>query len=199
MDTSLIVPAAELGPHNITVNSYAPGEYYTSASASVVVPYMSLESRRRNHRYEYVSFSAYLFRSIREPSLEQKGSLMHRCVYCSSGDPQVSWSGSGQVFRRGILSTPLLRELMSDAPATSNLCSQQATVPPLRRNGDPIEIAGLVSFLASNDSSYMTGQTVRHHSIAEPNKEFEDNATNCEPHRLPSMVEDISISDSQES
>lgn len=37
---------------------------------------------------------------------------------------------------------------------------EQANIPPLKRNGGPEDIAGVVSFLASKDSSYMTGQTV---------------------------------------
>jgi NAD(P)-dependent dehydrogenase (short-subunit alcohol dehydrogenase family) len=52
--------------------------------------------------------------------------------------------------------TEMLASVNSDKAARMRVLSRT----PLGRVGEPSEIAGVAAFLASEDSSYMTGQTV---------------------------------------
>jgi len=56
----------------------------------------------------------------------------------------------------GTIDTDLIRPVMVDENAKRMLLSRT----PLRRLGDPAEVAKVALFLASDDSSYITGQTI---------------------------------------
>ena len=55
-----------------------------------------------------------------------------------------------------ILTELARRSTLTDAAATRNLLSRT----PLGRFGEPSEIAGIAAFLASDDASYITGETI---------------------------------------
>lgn len=57
----------------------------------------------------------------------------------------------------GPTDTPLLKEEMAEDP---ELIKRMVKIIPFRRLGQPDDIAGVVSFLCSSDSNYMTGQTL---------------------------------------
>lgn len=56
----------------------------------------------------------------------------------------------------GSIMTPMLATVNADPAAKRKVLSRT----PMQRVGDPKEIASIVSFLASNDASYITGQTI---------------------------------------
>jgi glucose 1-dehydrogenase len=56
----------------------------------------------------------------------------------------------------GSIMTQMLESVAQDASARRMVLSRT----PLRRIGEPREIAGIAAFLASEDSSYVTGQTI---------------------------------------
>lgn len=56
----------------------------------------------------------------------------------------------------GSIMTDILSSVADDDEARARILSRT----PLRRIGDPSEIAGLAAFLASDDASYITGETV---------------------------------------
>lgn len=56
----------------------------------------------------------------------------------------------------GSIMTPMLATVNSDPAARKKILSRT----PIGRVGDPKEIASVVSFLASGDASYITGQTI---------------------------------------
>lgn len=56
----------------------------------------------------------------------------------------------------GSVMTDILRGVMTDAAAREKVLSRT----PMGRIGEPEEIAGIAAFLASDDASYMTGQTL---------------------------------------
>jgi len=56
----------------------------------------------------------------------------------------------------GSIMTPMLEKVATDRKATSEILSRT----PMGRFGEPSEIAAIASFLASSDSSYITGTTI---------------------------------------
>ncbi|SDU35422.1 SDR family NAD(P)-dependent oxidoreductase [Stappia sp. ES.058] len=56
----------------------------------------------------------------------------------------------------GSIMTEMLASVNSDPAAKARVLSRT----PLRRVGEPSEIAGVAAFLASDDASYITGQTI---------------------------------------
>ena len=58
--------------------------------------------------------------------------------------------------RLGKLSWPLPPELLTDDAARRKILSRT----PLGRCGEPEEVAAVAAFLASDDASYLTGQTI---------------------------------------
>lgn len=56
----------------------------------------------------------------------------------------------------GSILTPMLEQVANDPKATARIMSRT----PLGRLGDPAEIAAIAAFLASNESSYITGTTI---------------------------------------
>jgi NAD(P)-dependent dehydrogenase (short-subunit alcohol dehydrogenase family) len=56
----------------------------------------------------------------------------------------------------GSILTDLLKGVMSDAAARHKILSRT----PLGRCGEPAEIAKVALFLASDEASYLTGQTI---------------------------------------
>ena len=56
----------------------------------------------------------------------------------------------------GSIMTDLLKVVMNDDAARHKILSRT----PLGRCGEPVEIAKVVAFLASDDASYMTGQCI---------------------------------------
>ena len=56
----------------------------------------------------------------------------------------------------GSIMTKILEAVASDRAAMDRIMSRT----PLGRIGDPSEIASIASFLASEDASYVTGQTI---------------------------------------
>jgi len=60
------------------------------------------------------------------------------------------------VVAPGMIETPMIEPLTSDPKAKEATISQV----PLKRAGQPQEVSNLVLFLASDESSYMTGSTV---------------------------------------
>jgi 2-hydroxycyclohexanecarboxyl-CoA dehydrogenase len=88
---------------------------------------------------------------------------------CKGGLVSFTKSIARELARSGVLlnavcpgptNTPMMREVMGSGDEA--LKWQQAMVRgiPLRRMGEPEDYAGIVAFLASEDGSYITGQTI---------------------------------------
>jgi len=56
----------------------------------------------------------------------------------------------------GLIDTPMIQTVKSDAQALAGILNRV----PLKRAGKPEEVSELVAFLASDESSYMTGSTI---------------------------------------
>jgi NAD(P)-dependent dehydrogenase (short-subunit alcohol dehydrogenase family) len=56
----------------------------------------------------------------------------------------------------GTILTDLARSIMTDRAAEQRILART----PLGRCGEPAEVAGIAAFLASDDASYLTGQTI---------------------------------------
>jgi glucose 1-dehydrogenase len=56
----------------------------------------------------------------------------------------------------GSIMTDMLQSVVGDKDARQRILSRT----PLGRIGDPAEIAAVAAFLASDDASYITGQTI---------------------------------------
>ena len=59
----------------------------------------------------------------------------------------------------GEVNTPMLASERSE-PVTEEMLQRIASTVPMQRLADPVEIARVVLFLASDDASYMTGAMV---------------------------------------
>ena len=87
---------------------------------------------------------------------------------CKGGMVAFTKSMARELARNGVLlnaicpgptNTPMMQEVMGSGEARK---WQEAMVRgiPLRRMGEPQDYAGIVAFLASEDGSYITGQTI---------------------------------------
>jgi NAD(P)-dependent dehydrogenase (short-subunit alcohol dehydrogenase family) len=56
----------------------------------------------------------------------------------------------------GSIATDMVKQLMVDEAARKKIMSRT----PLGRLGDPSEVAAVAAFLASDDASYITGETI---------------------------------------
>jgi len=60
----------------------------------------------------------------------------------------------------GPVDTPLLRSMIPDGNLDGGLAKAFQKAIPMRRLGEPSDIPGIVAFLASQDSDYITGQII---------------------------------------
>jgi 2-hydroxycyclohexanecarboxyl-CoA dehydrogenase len=60
----------------------------------------------------------------------------------------------------GLTDTPLMQAIREQSEKTAKIVDAVIQATPFRRAAKPEEIAALVVFLASNDSDFMTGQTI---------------------------------------
>lgn len=60
----------------------------------------------------------------------------------------------------GPTDTPLFDAFQASSPAGGKIGEAMARAIPLRRIGQPDDYAGMIAFLLSDDSAYMTGQTI---------------------------------------
>jgi NAD(P)-dependent dehydrogenase (short-subunit alcohol dehydrogenase family) len=71
----------------------------------------------------------------------------------------VEWGPKGirvNAIAPGVVNTDFARELVNDPVRRAQMESKT----PLRRFGEPEDIAGIVHFLASDASAYITGHTI---------------------------------------
>lgn len=60
----------------------------------------------------------------------------------------------------GAIRTEMLQQVISDAPDSDNAEREFAIIHPLTRIGEPSEIASVVAFLLSDESSFISGQSI---------------------------------------
>ena len=59
----------------------------------------------------------------------------------------------------GPADTPFLK-IFSEDPSNERIVEAMVRATPLRRLAQPVDVAGVIAFLASDDAAFMTGQTV---------------------------------------
>lgn len=67
---------------------------------------------------------------------------------------------TANVICPGPIDTPLFNEIVDAAPDAAKARAHMTGAVPMRRLGQPEELAGAVLFLAGPDASYTTGQTI---------------------------------------
>ena len=88
---------------------------------------------------------------------------------CKGGIIAFTKTVAREVARKGITlntvcpgptDTPLFDGFLASSPSGAKIGDAMARAIPLRRIGKPDDYAGMIAFLLSDDSAYMTGQTV---------------------------------------
>lgn len=89
--------------------------------------------------------------------------------FCKGGLIAFTKTLARELARRGITlnvlcpgptDTPLFDGFLASSPSGAKIGEAMARAIPLRRIGQPDDYAGMIAFLLSDDSAYMTGQTV---------------------------------------
>jgi len=89
--------------------------------------------------------------------------------FCKGGLIAFTKTLARELARRGVTlnvlcpgptDTPLFDGFKASSPAGASIGDAMARAIPLRRIGQPDDYAGMIAFLLSDDSAYMTGQTV---------------------------------------
>lgn len=89
--------------------------------------------------------------------------------YCKGGMIAFTKTLARELARRGVTlnalcpgptDTPLFDGFLASSPAGAKIGEAMARAIPLRRIGQPDDYAGMIAFLLSDDSAYMTGQVV---------------------------------------
>lgn len=88
---------------------------------------------------------------------------------CKGGMVAFTKSMARELARNGVLlnaicpgptNTPMMQEVMGSGEQARKWQEAMVRGIPLRRMGEPQDYAGIVAFLASEDGSYITGQTI---------------------------------------
>ena len=88
---------------------------------------------------------------------------------CKGGMLAFTKSMARELARNGVLlnaicpgptNTPMMQEVMGSGEQARKWQEAMVRGIPLRRMGEPQDYAGIVAFLASEDGSYITGQTI---------------------------------------
>ncbi len=88
---------------------------------------------------------------------------------CKAGVIALSKTLARELARSGILlnvvcpgptKTPMMSEGIAGEGEARDILDRMARVIPLRRMGEPQDMAGIVAFLASDEASYITGQVI---------------------------------------
>jgi len=114
-------------------------------------------------------------RIIRASSVSGKRGRRNGVTYCGTkfavrGMTQAAALDLGKygitvnAYAPGPIETSMLEELLSDDPDKSKHVEFLGNIP-LGKAGQPNDVAGLVSYLASKDAAYVTGQTVSFHLL----------------------------------
>lgn len=89
--------------------------------------------------------------------------------FCKGGLIAFTKTLARELARKGITlnvlcpgptDTPLFDGFLASSPSGAKIGEAMARAIPLRRIGHPDDYAGMIAFLLSDDSAYMTGQTV---------------------------------------
>ncbi len=89
--------------------------------------------------------------------------------FCKGGLIAFTKTLARELARRGVTlnvlcpgptDTPLFDGFIASSPSGAKIGEAMARAIPLRRIGQPDDYAGMIAFLLSDDSAYMTGQTV---------------------------------------